>query len=506
MKVLTKEVMEGFVGSVLAKRFDGSTNSPACHKEWWELCCSTSPFVAIAAPRGHAKSTAITFSFTLACLLFRERKFVLLVSDTEAQAILFLGAIKQELQENEDLIRLFKLKKGPKGTVEFLKDSESDVIVEFEDGHKFRIIAKGSEQKLRGLLWNGSRPDLIVCDDMENDEIVMNQDRRKKFQRWFYGALMPCRAKDGIIRYIGTILHLDSMLERLMPVESDKRTVVEELKLYTSKRSLWKSVKYRAHNMDFTQLLWPDRFGAEDLKAIREEYRAQGLADVYSQEYLNVPIDDSSSLFRKSEFLPVSTEDRKVLLNYYITVDLAISEKQKADYSVFLVAGVDENKRIQVKHVLRERMDGKEIVDTLIALNRSYKPVAVGIEESQISKSIGPFLNEAMVEQNEYLNLYGLKHMAMDKVTRCRSIQARMRARSIKFEKDQDWYQMFEDECIRFPRDKHDDQVDAFAYLGLMLDKLIEAPTPKEVEDEQYEELYQQSGLNDQGRCLSTGY
>lgn len=100
MKV-TKEVVAGFVGSVLAPKFEDSCASPEFHMEMWDLCCSPNKFVAIAAPRGHAKSTAITLGYGLATLLFRERKFMLLVSDTESQASLFLGNIKQALQEND---------------------------------------------------------------------------------------------------------------------------------------------------------------------------------------------------------------------------------------------------------------------------------------------------------------------------------------------------------------------------------------------------------------------
>ena len=167
---LNAQVIEGFVGSVLASRFDGRAAIPDFHKECWELCCGSDKFVAISAPRGHAKSTAVTLGYGLATLLFRERKFMLLVSDTESQACLFLGTFKQELQDNADLIELFNLKKDEKGLVKFIKDSENDVIVECNDGHKFRIIAKGAEQKLRGLIWNGSRPDIIMCHE-EGTEI-----------------------------------------------------------------------------------------------------------------------------------------------------------------------------------------------------------------------------------------------------------------------------------------------------------------------------------------------
>lgn len=49
---LTGNVVAGFAGSVLAPKFQGRTTTPPCHTEWWDLCCSDSKFVAIAAPRG----------------------------------------------------------------------------------------------------------------------------------------------------------------------------------------------------------------------------------------------------------------------------------------------------------------------------------------------------------------------------------------------------------------------------------------------------------------------
>jgi predicted phage terminase large subunit-like protein len=214
----------------------------------------------------------------------------------------------------------------------------------------------------------------------------------------------------------------------------------------------------------------------------------------------------ATTYFKKADFLPVVEEDRKAKLLYYVTADLAISEAERADYSVFLVAGVDENKVIHIKNVIRERMDGREIVDTLLALQRLYEPVAVGIEDMQVSKSIGPFLREEMIKSNTFLTLYPMKHGGKDKLTRSRSIQARMRAKGIKFAKDEDWYPEFEEELLRFPRAKHDDQVDTFAYLGLMLDKLIEAPTQKEQDDEDYLEEMRKSDMEDTGRNASTGY
>ena len=81
-----------------------------------------------------------------------------------------------------------------------------------------------------------------------------------------------------------------------------------------------------------------------------------------------------------------------------------------------------------------------------------------------------------------------------------------MRAGGVKFETNSDWFDTFQDECMKFPRDRHDDQVDAFAYMGLLLNQMIEAPTKVEIEEDEWEEEYGESGLSDGGRSEYTGY
>ena len=263
---LSSEIVEGFSNACLVKNFDSATETPPFHRELWDLCCHKDKFVAIAAPRGHGKSTAVTYTYLLAEILFRRSKYALIVSDSFSQAGLFLGDVIKELRDNEDIHGLF-------GNIELTKQTEDDIIGKFSDGHTFRIQAKGSEQKLRGLKWLNRRPDLIICDDMESDEQVLNKERREKFRRWFYSALIPCLSVTGKIRIVGTILHLDSLLERLMP-ESQlsalgskalKNLITEDLKQYTNFKTSWLSIKYRAHTDDFNTILWPDRWSKQAL-------------------------------------------------------------------------------------------------------------------------------------------------------------------------------------------------------------------------------------------------
>lgn len=500
--MITAATVEGFCSAVLRKHFDDAVETPDFHRTIWEYCCDKASFVAIAAPRGHAKSTVVTHAYTLACLLFRERSYAIIVSETVSQSVQFLGDIKKELLDNDDLRELF-------GIGELLKDTEDDLICRMEDGHIFRVQAKGAEQKVRGLKWKAKRPDLIICDDLEGDECVMNKERRDKFKRWFNGALLPCRSTNGIVRVVGTILHLDSLLEGLMPERQVghsrlKSIVNEPLMQYTTIKTPWKSIKFRAHTEDFSHILWKEKWSKEKLLEERARYTAQGLGDVYSQEYLNVPLDESNTFFRRSDFLPIREEDKKLSLNYYITADLAVSQKERADYSVFAVAGMDDSGRLHCKNVIRDRMDAQQIVDTILTLQKLYKPSLFGIEAGMIQKSIGPFLNREMLQTGIFVPLQLLKP-SVDKITRARSMQARMRANACKFDKEAEWYSAFEEELMRFPRDRHDDQVDAWAYMGLMIDKMQEASTPEEEEEEAWLMEMKETG-SDEGRSIITGY
>lgn len=503
---LTKEIIEGFATSCLTKYYDDASQFADFHREWWDLCCSDDKFVAICAPRGHSKSTTITISYTLACALFRQRKYILLVADTESQASLFLGQIKQILYDSLEIHKLFGLQVGEKGVI-FEKDTETDIIVKFADQSSFRIMAKGAEQKLRGMLWNGQRPDMIVIDDLMNEELVANKDRRDKLRRWVYGSLIPCRSEKGIIRFVGTPMNLDDPLEALMPKENARDTVVEDLKTWSPKKTgMWRAVKYRAHNHNYSAILWPTRKSKQFFEELRSDFVEQGIPEVYACEYLCNPVDDSIRYFRKGDFLHMTEEDRKKNKVFYITADLAISEKERADYTAIVVGGMDQNGQLHIVNCIRERLSGDEIVDTLMALQKVYNPLAVGIEDTQISKAIGPYLYRAMQETGTYMNITMLKPHRQDKIQRARSIQARMRAGMVKFDKQSDWWLTFEDECMSFPRAKHDDVVDALSYQGILIDKMSEGLSQAELEEEEYEEEYNDSGMADQGRDLICGY
>jgi len=494
------------MGSVLSVRLDEPAPTPRCHREWWELCCSEHKRVAIAAPRGHAKSTAITKAYTLASALFRDRQFILVISDTYKQAVLFLGEIKNELATNDQLRDLF-------GVEDFLTDREDDVIVRLKDGHMFRIMALGSEQKVRGLLWQGKRPDLVVSDDMENDEIVMNPERREKFRNWFSNALLPALSGRGIVRWVGTILHMDAALERVMPRDRDENTIHESLRSYMrSPKNGWMSVRYKAHNEDMSKVLWPVKWSKERLSELRNMFISQGNPEGYYQEYLNRPIDPSNTFFKKDDFQEFEAEDYKKDWGYcptYISIDGAFSTKEKRDYTVIGIGSVDDSGILYIRHIVRERLDSKEVVDAIVRLQERYKFNTLLIGKGAYEKGIGPFLRDHIAKNGKFLHTEAIPEV-VDKRMRATSIRGRMRAGGVRFNKKPFWYPDFEQELLEFDRGTHDDQVDMMSLFGLYLDQMQTGASRSEIkaytEDDEFGDSRFQTEDLLGGRSVMTGY
>lgn len=185
---------------------------------------------ADAAPRGNAKSTHTTFGLPMWCVAFRKRRYPLIVSETHGQAESFLSFIKLELETNERLKQDFPELSG-EGPV-----WRSDQII---TRNGVKIQAAGAKQKLRGLRHGSYRPDLVIGDDLENDESVESPEQRKKLESWFFKALMKIGQPDTVYIVVGTVLHHESLLQRLLEKPGWKGRKFKAVLKWASNRRLW---------------------------------------------------------------------------------------------------------------------------------------------------------------------------------------------------------------------------------------------------------------------------
>lgn len=481
---LTAALIEGFAGTFLSPLYDDPKPTPEFHRESWALYSSDAAFCAVAAPRGHAKSTALTHDYGLSVALFRVESYIILASNNEELAIEHLGDITREVTENEELIDHF-------GIVGMETQAKTDIIINFHDGYQCRIIARGSGQKMRGRKWKGKRPGLIICDDLEDDEQVENVDRRVKFRKWFYRALLPAVRRGGKVRLHGTILHEDSLLARLIKDDS------------------WKTLFYRAHKSfdDFSEILWPEQFTEKELRRIRKSYVDQFDAGGYSQEYLNDPFDNGEAYLKKEGFVPMEALDYEIQKRVCVGVDFAISKKDKANRTSFTVGGQDALNILHIVGQYVDRWDSLEIIDQMFDIQEKHEPQMFFVEDGVIWKSIEPMLSQEMMKRNVFLTCVPILSIK-DKKTRGRSLQRRMRAKAVRFDKEADWYAAYELELMRFTGNSDavlDDQFDSTAILSRGYDDL---PV---IDDEYFmteEEIYfhRKEPAKPIGRNRVTGY
>ena len=481
---LTADLIEGFAGTFLSPMYDNPQPTPDFHRRGWELYCSPNELCSIVAPREHAKSTAFTHDYVLAAILFRVEMFVVIISATEDLAKDHLADIAKVLRDNDEVAQHFGIDSLP-------IDAKTEIVCRFKDGHEFRILAKGSGQKMRGLKWNGRRPGLIIGDDLEEDEQVENIDRRRKFARWFYRAVLPARRRGGLVRIHGTILHEDSLLAHLQ------------------RSTVWKTLFFQAHDSfdEFTGILWLEQFPEERLRQIRQGYVEKGDPGGYAQEYLNDPHDHSEAYLRDEWFIPMNADERETSKIVCASADFAISKADRANRTSLTVGGMDQRNILNFLDQRVGRLDALEICEEIFLLHEQWNPDVFWVEDGQIWKALWPVLKKEMERRNRWINFIA-RTPVKDKASRGRSLQRRMRGGGTRWDAEAWWFEPMKHEMLRFTGNSDatlDDQFDSAALLSLGFEDLATVEEDDFVPEEEW--VFRRSDPRlEQGRSRVTGY
>lgn len=482
---LTAAHVESMSGVFLSPLYDEPQPTPDFHRDGWTIYCSDEGAVALAAPRGHAKSTAFTHDFVLANVCFRVERYVIILGSSEEMAVEHLGDIANELRDNDDLRREFKIK-------DLVQDQKTDIIVECTDGYQFRILARGAEQKIRGRKWMGMRPGLIVCDDLEDDEQVVNKERRKKFRQWFFRAAKQALRVGGRIRVHGTILHKDALLNHLIYNKS------------------WVSRVYKAHRSfsDFSNILWPERFPESTLRKIRQELINEGDSAGYSQEMLNDPRDDENSYLLIDQFQAMKEKDFDEYHEVCVGCDFAVSKKDVANRTAFVVGGKTISNYIDFLAFYVDRWDSKEWIDVIFDINEHCSPKCFFVEDGVIWKAVWPIIRDEMRIRDIFIDFVPTTPV-VDKATRGQTWRKRMKAGGCRFNKEAAGYEDFQEECLDFSATTEadlDDQFDAAVTLVRGFDNVVLEEGDDLTEEE---EAFDKEALRirqNHGRSAVTGY
>ena len=236
------------------------------HNEAAKLVKNTPNLKAVFKwPRGHAKSTHFDIFMPL-WLMFQPKRlinFMVIVGKSEDSADRLLGDIQAELQYNKRIIADFGVKR-PTGQ---WTEGEFSCFISppyggGAGGGAVSFLACGRGQSPRGLRKRESRPDYIVIDDLDDDELCRNERRVRELTDWvkeaLFGALDVGR---GRFIMVGNLISKTSVLANICAtkgvhvstvyaVDSEGNPVWKEKWTKEEAREYMEFVGYRAWNKE----------------------------------------------------------------------------------------------------------------------------------------------------------------------------------------------------------------------------------------------------------------
>ena len=412
---------------------------PEIHTDMLALMNSVSPLKAVAFPRGHAKSTVISFLLAIYRIVFQERKFIVIVSESEDKAKDFVVRIRNELEFNTKLARDF----SPDGKFKTTDWSKTD----FTTSTGIRVVAKGAGQSLRGLIHEDTRPDMIVLDDIETNETAGTE----AVVNFILTDVIPSANRRGTydICYVGTIIRDMSALHRML--------ISDE----------WTSAKYECIDEN-DDMIAPMLLPRKEYDSQKKMYKSLGKMSIfYAENHNNPMVADDELTFRTEYFQYVDKEPEGC--NYYIAYDPAMppsgrTKIKKVDRSAIIVLATDSKENWYVVKVFANRDTPSDNRKLLINLMKKYKPHVTWMETIAAQRAM-------YLEIKDFMKLNSIKSPFREIPSHTGSKEGRIEQLQPLYESGRIYHikgkevTELERELMLFGRTPHDDRSDTLSFF-----------------------------------------
>jgi len=441
--------------------------------------------LAIAAPRGHAKSTCVSLAYALYATLCRDERYVLIVSATKEQAGQLLKHVKDEIETNAMLQDDF-----PEACPGERKPTPwRGTRISLHNGAFLHAV--GSGQQIRGTKTGPHRPSLIIVDDLEDQEHVHSGDQRIKTQEWFEKTLLKVGDTGTNVVVVGTVLHYDALLARLMdPLKSPgwKRWKYRALLSEPTRTDLWQEWEsiycgrehwegaegadaahafYTAHRSEMdegAEVLWPEK---EPIGTLMEIRLREGRLS-FDSEKQNEPIDSEHCLFRLESMIywddEHGTEDN--LLRYlgdgvsiYGAWDPSLgTDPRRGDYSAIVI--VARHRKTETHYVLAAdiaRRQPAQAIARIVEYAQMYRFKSFVVEENGFQREVMANLKKAASDAGVPLRVRGVKNTG-NKRGRIELLEPQVTQGKLRFCRK---HTVLLEQLRQFPLAAHDDGPDA---------------------------------------------
>lgn len=273
--------------------------------------------------RGAAKSTHldIFIPLWLKCQEVKQLNVMVLVGKSEDNAKTLLADIQAELQFNQRYIHDFGQ--------QYNNGSWEDGEFVTKDGTAF--FARGRGQSPRGLRYRSHRPDYIVIDDLDDDELCESPARVTRLTNWvkeaLFGALDGGR---GRFIMVGNLIAKNSVLANIAATDG----------VHVSQVNIWD----KNGNVS-----WATKWTPDEVKAIE---RFQGYRS-FQKEYMNNPITEGA-VFRQDWIKWGKLPDLKKFEELVLYIDPSFKGTTKNDYKAAKLWGKVGSQLWHIKAFVRQ--------------------------------------------------------------------------------------------------------------------------------------------------------
>jgi len=444
--------------------------------------------IAIAAPRGHAKSTLVTVIYTLWSLCYGREPYVIMVWFSSPLANGQLNKIKIELKSNATLIADFPEVCHPPGRKPGPARWRTDEILAANGA---MVTALGVDTKVRGRGNRQDRPTLILIDDAEGDEATQSADRREKLEGWVNRALLKMGDGRTNVVMVGTILHYDSLLAQF--VDRTRRPGwrghrYQAVQSWATRQDLWEHWEgifnysqelececgpeaprafFEAHKAEMLEgavVLWPDYESYYQLMVMR---LIEGRAS-FDAEKQNEPIDPESCLFKSEQIqcwdkngmteeqLLASIEGHRRILG---SGDPSMGKfgRSRDDCAIMTIAQDTNTSTLYVLDASIARRTPDQFIDDVCQFHVRRHYDAFAIETVQFQEYLAQQLSAQSLARGLYIPFVPVKP-STDKVGRIQGLQPFIANGTLRLRST---HRQLLDQLRQFPKAAHDDGPDA---------------------------------------------
>lgn len=297
----------------------------------------------------------------------------------------------------------------------------------------------------------------IVDDPMKAAKDANSQHMRDEVWDWWQGTWLS-REEPGVKRVIVmSRWHSDDLIGRLEDNPEGQRIIRLRLPALAEEDD--------PMGREQGEALCPERYTSERL----EQFRASRGPYRFAAQYQQSPIPDGGQMLDPGAVGRFSYVDGGIRLDTgqqwswqqlrtFTTVDLAMTEKTTADWSVAMTFAVTPEGFLLVRDIDRIRVTADGHVEWLFRVAKRMSPEYIAIEEGLL----GTATLAAAVRAG--LRARGISTGGRDKVTRAEGIRTMLATRRIYALNQAPWVDPFLRELGQFDKGRYDDQVDTLAY------------------------------------------